>query len=156
MAIPDVTGQSRRAAELNVKRRGLELTSTAEVQMVGIPEDQVVAQSPPANASQVAAPKISLLVTAAADLPAFVMPNFVGQPLGSASRTLQDEGFKLGNVSVASPPEPSSAGVPGEATAPVAPSVPPPQPTPASMIVSQNPAAGQKVEAGAAVSFEVR
>ncbi|MBZ5679049.1 MAG: PASTA domain-containing protein [Acidobacteriia bacterium] len=36
VAIPDVTGQSRRAAELNVKRRGLELTSTAEVQMVGI------------------------------------------------------------------------------------------------------------------------
>src|SRR3989441_10962404 len=27
VAIPDVTGQSQRAAELNVKRRGLELTS---------------------------------------------------------------------------------------------------------------------------------
>jgi eukaryotic-like serine/threonine-protein kinase len=157
VAIPEVTGQSRRAAELNVKRRGLELTSTAEIQMVGIPEDQVVAQSPPANASQVAAPKISLLVTAVADPPAFVMPSFVGQPLGSASRTLQDEGFKLGNVSVAAPPPASNSGpVSGEVAALAPPSVPPPQPTPASIIVSQNPAAGQKVAAGAMVSFEVR
>src|SRR6266446_9556406 len=30
VAIPDVTGQSQRAAELNVKRRGLELSLTAQ------------------------------------------------------------------------------------------------------------------------------
>ena len=71
----------------------------------GVREEQVVAQNPPANASQVAAPKISLLVTAAADPQAFVMANFVGQPLASASRTLQDAGFKLGNVTVAVPQE---------------------------------------------------
>jgi beta-lactam-binding protein with PASTA domain len=35
-------------------------------------------------------------------------------------------------------------------------SVPPAQPTPASVIVSQTPAAGQKVVAGAMVNFEVR
>ena len=154
VAIPDVTGQSQRAAELNVKRRGLELTSTAQVQMGGVREEQVVAQNPPANASQVAAPKISLLVTAAADPQAFVMANFVGQPLGSASRTLQDAGFKLGNVTVAVPQESNAEAAPTEP--PVAPSATPPQPTPASIVVSQNPAAGQKVVAGAVVSFEVR
>jgi len=154
VAIPDVTGQSQRAAELNVKRRGLELTSTAQVQMGGVREEQVVAQNPPANASQVAAPKISLLVTAAADPQAFVMANFVGQPLGSASRTLQDAGFKLGNVTVAVPQESNAEAAPTEP--PVAPSATPPQPTPASIVVSQNPAAGQKVVAGAMVSFEVR
>ena len=154
VSIPDVMGQSQRAAELNVKRRGLELTSTAEVAMMGIPEEQVVAQNPPANASQVAAPKISLLVTAAADPPAFVMPSFVGQPLGSAGRTLQDEGFKLGNVSVAAPavsnPPEGSAEAAAAAPAPL------PQVTPASIIVTQNPAAGQKIAAGTVVSFEVR
>src|SRR3979411_935409 len=110
VAIPDVAGQSQRAAEWNVNRRGLELTSTAQVQMGGVREDQVVAQNPPANASQVAAPKISLLVTAAADPQAFVMANFVGQPLGSASRSLQDAGFKLGNVTVAVPANPEAVG----------------------------------------------
>jgi len=153
VAIPNVTGQSERAAELNVRRRGLELSSTAEVQMPGVPADQVVAQSPPANASQVAAPKISLLLTAAADPPAFVMPSFVGQPLGSVSRTLQDTGFKLGNVSVAAAATTSSA--PGEAV-PAVPIQPPAQPTPASIIVSQTPGAGQKVAAGTVVNFEVR
>jgi eukaryotic-like serine/threonine-protein kinase len=163
VAIPDVTGQSEHAAELNIRRRGLDVASMAEVQTTGIPVDQVLAQSPPANATQVLAPNISLLVTAAAEPQAFVMPSFVGQPLGSVSRTLQDAGFRLGNVSVAPP-----ATAPADATAanpvaapvvpavPVVPATPPAQPSPASIIVSQVPMAGQKVVAGTVVSFEVR
>jgi beta-lactam-binding protein with PASTA domain len=150
VVIPDVTKQSERAAEWNIQRRGLEVASTAEMQLPGTPADQVLAQSPPANASQVEAPRTSLLVTVAADPPAYVMPSFVGQPLGTASRTLQDAGFKLGNVSIA-PPAANST-VPGAAT----PTLPPSQPTPASMIVAQSPPAGQKVFAGTVVNFEVR
>ena len=155
IAIPDVAGQSQRAAELNIRRRGLDVDSTAEIPMPGAPTDQVLAQSPPANASQVAAPKISLLVTVAADPQAFVMPNFVGQPLGTASRTLQDAGLKLGNVSVATPP-PNAPSPSIEVITPVAPIAAPPQPSPASIIVSQTPVSGQKVVIGALVSFEVR
>jgi beta-lactam-binding protein with PASTA domain len=177
VAIPDVIGQSEHAAELNIRRRGLDVASMAEVQSSGIPADQVLAQSPSANATQVLAPKISLLVTATAQAPAFVMPSFVGQPLGSVSRTLQDAGFRLGNVTVAAPVSApaSDAANPGPdnqsavpvtlpavrpvappVTLPVAPSTPPAQPSPASIIVSQVPAAGQKVFGGTAVSFEVR
>src|SRR5450432_1268793 len=50
VAIPDVTGQSEHAAELNIRRRGLDVASMAEVQSPGIPADQVLAQSPSANA----------------------------------------------------------------------------------------------------------
>jgi beta-lactam-binding protein with PASTA domain len=149
--IPDVTGESELAAELNIRRRGLDVAARAEVEAPGIPEDQVLAQSPPANAAQVVAPKISLLVTAAEEPQSFVMPSFVGQPLGSASRTLADAGFKLGNVSVA-----AVGGAAGEAAIPAAAGAVPAQPSPASVIVSQAPAAGQKVAAGATVSFEVR
>jgi eukaryotic-like serine/threonine-protein kinase len=175
VAIPDVTGQSEHAAELNIRRRGLDISSMAAVEAAGIPADQVLAQDPMANATQLAAPKISLLVTSAGTPQVFVMPNFVGQPLGTANRTLQDAGFRLGNVSVAAPapaaaaPEPSIVEVPSNGvaapaqTAPAtsaAPAAPtaaaPAQATPASMIVSQWPAAGQKIAAGAAVSFEVR
>jgi beta-lactam-binding protein with PASTA domain len=128
----------------------------AEVPAPGIPADQVLAQSPPANASQVAAPKISLLTTAPPQPQAFVMPSFVGQPLGSANRTLTDAGFKLGNVSVAAPPP--VAVDPANPTATPAPAqvVVPEEASPASIIVSQQPAAGQKVFAGTAVNFEVR
>jgi beta-lactam-binding protein with PASTA domain len=151
VVIPDVTRQSERAAEWNIQRRGLEVASTAEMQLPGTPSDLVLAQSPPANASQVEAPRTSLLVTAAADPPAYVMPSFVGQPLGTASRTLQDAGFKLGNVTLGTPANPATS-----AAAPAVPAAPSSEPSPASIIVTQTPPAGQKVLAGAVVNFEVR
>ena len=154
VAIPDVTGQSEHAAELNIRRRGLEIASTAEVESAGIPTDQVLAQNPPANATQVLAPKISLLLAGAPAPQAYVMPSFVGQPLGTVSRTLQDSGFRLGNVSVAPAAiqelDASGNPVPRDQSAPEA------QPTPASLVVLQWPAPGQKVAGGTPVSFEVR
>jgi len=150
VAVPDVTGQSEHAAELNIRRRGLDIASMAQVETPGIPADQVLAQNPTANASQLIAPKINLLVSNAPQPDLYVMPSFIGQPLGSANRTLQDEGFKLGNVSVASiaelPADQPTASTPA----------PPAQPSPASIIISQAPPAGQKVTAGSTVSFEVR
>jgi beta-lactam-binding protein with PASTA domain len=151
VAIPDVTGGSERVAELNITRRGLTLGSVAHVNFPDAPPDRVISQSPPANASGVAAPKISLLVSDGAEPAAYLMPNLTGQPLGSATLALQDAGIKVGKVSVV-PPAPQ----PGE-TQP-APSTPPAasEPGPASMIVTQTPAPGQKVTAGSAVNFEVR
>lgn len=172
VAIPDVTGESERAAELNIRRRGLALGSTAEISFpadspnasTSAQPDQVVSQSPPANASGVAAPKINLLVTGASEPAAYVMPNFTGQPLGSATLALQDSGMRVGKVSVLPAPGIGSPQVvPGGAQAT---SGPPPspsatqsassQPGAASMIVTQLPVAGQKVVAGTAVNFEVR
>jgi eukaryotic-like serine/threonine-protein kinase len=162
VSIPDVTGESERAAELNIVRRGLELSSTAELPTATLPPEQVMAQSPPANASQVAAPKTSLLVSTTPDPAAYVMPSFVGQALGSANKTLEAAGFRLGNVSLAPPAANAPGATPAAGTgspgsAPPAPSATaPPQATPASIIVSQTPPAGQKVFAGAVVNFEVR
>lgn len=164
VAIPDVVGQSEHAAELNIRRRGLDVASMAETSAPEIPPDQVLAQSPPASAAQVLAPKISLLISAPADPQAFVMPSFLGQTLGSVNRTLQDEGFRLGTVSVAAPQavpgdeaNPSPGAGAQAASAPLAAATAPPaQPSPASIIVSQTPAPGQKILAGTTVSFEVR
>src|SRR6266850_6155771 len=106
VAIPDVTGQSERVAELNVRRRGLDLGTVAQITLPDAPADQVVSQSPPAKASGVSMPKISLLVSRGPQPEAYVMPNFIGQPLGSVTVALQDAGIRLGKVSVvqASPP----------------------------------------------------
>jgi len=157
VAIPDVTGESEHAAELNIRRRGLDVASLAEVDELGIPADQVIAQNPRADATQVLAPKISLLLTTAPETQAFVMPSFVGQPLGSVSQTLSDAGFRLGSVTMAPLPNPAPAADAASATAaPAAAQENPAQPSPASIVVSQTPAAGQKVVAGAVVSFEVR
>jgi eukaryotic-like serine/threonine-protein kinase len=150
VAIPDVLGESGRAADLNIRRRGLDIGSVAYLPMPGVPADQVLAQSPPGNASGVSMPRISLLVTGAVPAEAFVMPSFLGQPLGTVNLALLDAGFHVGNVTVATPSiEPAVSSSMSSAT-------PPPQPAPASIIVSQAPAPGQRVTAGATVNLEVR
>jgi len=149
VSIPDVVGESARAADLNIRRRGLDIGSMAYAQMRGATADQVLAQSPPPNASGVSVPRISLLVSSGAPASVFVMPSFVGQPLGSVNLSLLDAGFRVGSVTVAAPAQIESAGAPAN-------SGNPPQPSPASIIVSQSPAPGQRVLAGASVNFEVR
>jgi len=140
VAIPNVIGQTERAANINIRRRGLDVGAIAQMQSPDGPDGEVLAQAPPPNASGVSAPKISLLVTAPAQPQALVMPSFVGQPLGTATQTVQDAGLRVGIVTSAPALEGSS----------------PMAPFPGSIIVSQNPAAGEKVFAGTAVNFEVR
>ena len=139
VAIPNVVGQSERAAEINIERRGLNVGAVAHLELPDAAAGEVLSQAPPTNAESVSAPKISLLVSEPSQPQSFVMPSFVGQPLGSVTLALQDAGFRLGNVTVQS-------GNAGASTLR----------SPASIIVSQNPAAGEKVAMGTAVSFEVR
>src|SRR5271154_4467218 len=66
VAIPDVIGQSERAANINIRRRGLDVGAVSEMRSADAPESQVMAQAPPPNASGISAPRISLLVATAA------------------------------------------------------------------------------------------
>jgi beta-lactam-binding protein with PASTA domain len=149
VAIPDVLGQSGRAADLNIRRRGLDVSSVAYLQLQGDTPDQVVAQSPPANTNGVSAPRISLLVGASAQPQSFVMPSFIGQPLGTVNLTLLDAGFHVGAVTV-------SPGLPEITNSPTPQQAPPSQPSPASIVVSQSPTPGQRINAGTSINFEVR
>ena len=138
VAIPNVIGQSERAAEINIERRGLNVGAIARLEFPDATPGEVVSQAPPWNASSVSAPKISLLVSEPSQPQSFVMPNLVGQPLGSVTLALQDAGLRLGAVTLQSGTAGSSAR------------------SPASIIVSQNPAAGAKVMAGSAITFVVQ
>ena len=141
--IPNVTGQSQRIANINIRRRGLDVGAIAQMRLPDSPEGQVLSQAPPPNASGVSAPKISLLVAEPALPQALLMPSFIGQPLGSVTQTLQDAGLRVGIVTPAVTDNPSSAPTTSA-------------PSPASMIVSQNPSPGERVTLGAAVNFTVR
>ena len=109
VAIPNVIGQTERAANINIRRRGLDVGAIAQMQFPDAPDNQILAQAPPPNASGVSAPKISLLVATPSQPQAFVMPSFVGQPLGRAIQAVQNAGLHLGNVAAAPPPEGSPA-----------------------------------------------
>ncbi len=174
VAIPQVVGESQRAASIILQQRGLE-NSTSEFASAGATPGQVLAQDPPANAVDVAAPKVSLLV--AKDSPsAYLMPSFVGRPLGSVALAIKDAGFVLGKVTVAASDtgnsQPAVAGEdsPGASenavtttlgNAPPGAVVPPipiqaVAPSPASIVVVQQPMAGQKIVAGAEIKLVVR
>ena len=140
--IPNVIGQSERAAEMNIERRGLDVSAVAEMPWPTDSTDQVLAQSPPPNANNVSAPKISLLVAAQPAPQAFLMPSFIGQQLGTVTAALRDAGLRVGRVTQA-------ANMSSVSTTLAAPS-------PMSAIASQNPAPGEKVLPGATVNFEVR
>jgi len=153
--IPDVLGQSERAAAMNIQRRGLDVSAVAEMPTSAAPPDQVLSQSPPPNASGVAAPKISLLVAEPAPPRAFVMPNFIGQALGSAKLILQTSGLRLGAVTEAPAENPVGTVPTPSAAAPVQPATVS-APSSARIIASQSPAPGEKVLVGASVNFAVR
>jgi beta-lactam-binding protein with PASTA domain len=163
VTIPQVVGESDRAAAITIAERGLQLSATNNVQLPGAVAGQVIAQNPPANATDISAPKISLLVAQQVSPQAFVMPSFIGQPLGSVAIILQNAEFALGKVTVAAPPTTAAPPVTGGSTpvgVQVAPATPvnpvQPAPSPASIVVSQDPAPGQKVLAGATINFEVK
>jgi beta-lactam-binding protein with PASTA domain len=153
VAIPQVVGQSARAAAISINQRGLDPGSTAAVQIPGVPAGQVIAQNPLPNATDVAAPKISLLIAQETIPQAFVMPSFVGQPLGSATITLQNAGFPTprailtpqpvtpaASAALGAPTTPAAAfNVPAVATTPASPDHPAPAAAPGTP--SANPVA---------------
>ena len=132
-AVPNLLGQSQHAAGINVSRRGLEVGTVGAIHLPGAPPDTVVAQSPPAEATDVVSPKVGLIFSAADNTPRYVMPSFIGRSLAEANAALAKAGFAPGKVHTTSGEAGGAAGV----------------------IVKQSPAAGQRVTPGAAVSFEV-
>lgn len=169
ISVPQVAGASERAADLVLAQRGIEIESTAHVSIPGAETGQVIAQNPPANSPDVAAPKVSLLIADPAAPQAFVMPGFLGQPLGTATNTLRDAGFVLGKVTLAQASPPTPTDVTGQQAAssqsPTSTTTTPvtgalaesaTSPSPASIIVSQEPPVGSKIFAGSAINFVVR
>ena len=140
--VPDVTGETERAAQINIQRRGLEVNSVATAPIEGAEPGTVVAQSPPPNSAEAVAPKVSILVAASQPQQEFLMPSFVGRKLGDAQAELEAAGFVLGAVT-----EPASAAAPLKAAPSHAP--------PSALIVKQYPAAGEKIASGDSISFEV-
>jgi beta-lactam-binding protein with PASTA domain len=151
VAIPQVIGDSERAAAISIAQRRLELGPTASIQIPGIDPGQVIGQNPPANATDVSTPKISLLISQETQPQAFVMPTFIGQPLGSVAVTLKSDGFTIGKVTVAPLDSATALGntVSGAEPSPAA-------ACPDSIIVAQDPVPGSKVLAGSTINFSVK
>jgi eukaryotic-like serine/threonine-protein kinase len=152
VAIPDLVGQTERAATLNLRRRGLDLATVAGVPVAQVPPDQVIAQVPSPSAGEVLSPKMSILLAEAPAVPEYVMPNFVGHQLSEAREKIARAGLQLASISVAS----DSVSSPAPDSANLATQVEPPKPLPVSgKITRQSPAAGARVTADTPIKLEI-
>ena len=142
VVIPDLIGGSERAAEINIQRRGLELGSIATATIPDAPANQIVAQSPPPNAVNVSAPKISILFAAVEDRKSFVMPDLVGQGEDDAVNAIVGAGLHVSGIQTQ--PAPATAAG-GAASVPAG----------TRMVVKTYPAAGQRVFDGQGIGLEV-
>ena len=148
---PDVVGETERAAAINIRRRGLQVGEEAVVSVQRKDAGTVIAQNPTANSTSVISPNVSLLTTGPTPPQAYVMPSFLGVPLGSATEALKAVHLQMGTLTAA----PS---VPGDSIPPPSTAPPPPPPAigPGWIIVSQVPAPGQRVQEGQPVNFDLR
>ncbi len=143
VVIPDLKGGSERAAEINIRRRGLELGNVATASIPGATPDQIVAQSPPANALNVSAPKISVLLAAPEERASFVMPDLTGRTEDDAINEIVGAGLRVGNIASQSPAPAVGASAP-ETT-----------PSGPRMVLRTVPGAGQRVYEGQTIVLQV-
>lgn len=172
-AIPNVAGQSELAADINLRRRGLEPGTVATIHLPGAAPQTVVAQSPPADAKNITSPRVNLVVVAPDNAPRYVMPSFVNKPLAQAAAAVQEAGLTLGGKwgALARAASASSVSSSGHATTPQQAqphaakrsqiqrqiqSNDKPAPQLTGIIVKQYPLPGQRVTAGTEVYFEVK
>lgn len=137
VSVPNVLGESGRAAEINVQRRGLEMGSVAIVHLPQFPADQVIAQSPPPNSTSLTSPRVNLLVTAPPEAQAYIMPDFNGRSALDARRTIEAAGLRALRTG-GSPSADSNS--PGGWS---------------GYVIHQNPAPGERVSPGTTVVLEI-
>ena len=140
VVIPDVVGGSERAAEINIRRRGLEMGAVAIAEINGTTADEIAAQSPPANATNVSSPKVSILLAAPEDKKSFVMPDLRGRNEDEVINAIVAAGLKVGNISTREGDSGGSSGLGAYAS---------------RQIVRTLPAAGARIYEGQSVNLEV-
>jgi len=97
LTVPNLLGDSLRAARITATQRGLTVGEIAVLPWPGDP-DVVVAQDPPFAAAEVRTPTVNLLISRGEDPPTFLCPRFIGQPITEVRRILEKSGFKIGQV----------------------------------------------------------
>lgn len=140
--IPTVLGMSPRAAEIDIRRRGLEVGMSAELPTAGAAPQAIIAQSPSAGAQGVASPRVSLLYATAPPEPAYAMPDLTGLTLADATGLVTASGLKTVSVTTAvtSPNEPIT-NLDYHPAAPI--------------VIGQTPAPGTRVTLDTDVSLQV-
>jgi len=132
VVIPNFLGTSIRAARITAIQRNLTLGDIVGIHWPQSEPDQVVAQDPQPESSEVRSPAVNILVSVGEAPVAYLCPRWVGQPISEVRGSLEKAGFKVGSVtSIAT--EFATRGI----------------------ILTQSPSAGSKIGSDSVFSFQV-
>jgi beta-lactam-binding protein with PASTA domain len=145
--VPDTVNMDERLAALKLRRMGLAIGTMAHLPYARQPDGVVLAQDPPAHAQGIEGPSVNLLLAAPPqDTPdGFVMPDLVGIPVVAAQAALEHVGIKT------APPAYQDVHVPPVGVG----NAPPQVPQAPGSVVSQQPAAGSRVDQSTQVKLTV-
>lgn len=152
--VPNLIGESVRAAEINVTRRGLQVGELAQTILPDLPAETVLAQSPPPELQNVTSPRVSLLSALPAANRFYVLPNFVGKHLSEVTGAIEQAGFPTPKIRIATPAVNAEAQSASSDISDV-PSASESIPAQVGLIVHQSPAAGAKVSQSTQIVLEV-
>lgn len=131
-SVPALVGESQRAAEINLRRGGFDTSHSAMIPYQGVAE-LVIAQSPQPTSQPIATAKISLLLSAAPEPEAFVMPPLSGLSCESAVAVVRASGMEVVQLDLIPP---NIDALPGA-------------------VFAQTPAAGTRIVRGSVVTLSV-
>jgi serine/threonine-protein kinase len=131
LTVPNLVGDSVRAARITTIQRGLTVGDVAVLPWPGDP-DTVVGQDPPPATAEVRTPTVNLLISGGEEPPAYLCPRFIGRPIAEVRRVLERNRFKIGQVT----PVATNGGSQG-------------------IILTQSPPFGSKIGSDAVFSFQV-
>jgi serine/threonine-protein kinase len=130
--IPNFLGTSVRAARITAIERNLTLGDMVGIHWPGTGPDQVVAQDPLPESTEVRTPSVNILVSVGEAPPGYLCPKLIGQPISEVRRSVEKAGFKVAGVTSIS----TAFG-------------------PKGIILGQIPAAGSEIGPNAVFSFQV-
>ena len=125
--VPELIGETERAAQLRLAQAGLELAGVSEIRSQAYPSEVVIAQ-----AAAIAGAGVSLLVNRGERGASYVMPDLIGVSGDRAAKILRDQGFRVAVV--------GSMPYPGVAS---------------GVVLRQSPQAGFQIAPGEPISLEV-
>ena len=170
VSIPDLSGQGERSVAIKLKQLGLELGTVGHIAAT-TPPGVVVAQTPPPKAEGVDRPRVSVLMSEAAEDSAdpsdgYVMPSLVGLTISGAYARAGAAGLRIVSAEDVTPataagatglpaagaPATATGSPPAPANGPLAPAVTALAP---GIVAAQSPLAGHRVSRGDTVRLSL-
>jgi len=139
--IPSLLGMSPRAAEIDLRRRGLEPGDAAELPIDGFPPQSVLAQTPAPGAKDVAAPRVGVLYTVTPPDLAYAVPDLTGLPIAQAAGIVNSAGLK--------PIVTGNAGIPAGGHTPAFPA------GGNAIVIAQEPTPGSRITRNSSIALQV-